>query len=200
MKRSTANRRESYFIRKIRTRMFLSFLCFFSANAQELPSIRWVGYAKGDLNKAKLLRTMPRPDSIQNYCLHFQPTLFDPFNVRSADSLARGVRYFTKMYALISIPPADTAKTYSLRLLLHRTLPVCTECDSACMTVGQNRTDTVFVSIATKKKQLTRRLVDIGRYVKDWHLIDLEVVATLIDRNVGLNVISMLVSGWPWCK
>ncbi len=65
--------------------------------SQNLPSMEWIGFVKGDIDKAKVSSEYPRSATATNYCVTLVPWLFDPLGLKSLEDESNQTVYFRKM-------------------------------------------------------------------------------------------------------
>jgi len=160
----------------------------------------WFGFVKGDINRAKILTDFPDTSKTSDFCVIFDGKLFDPLGQRNIDvQLSRPV-YFNRLLLLLSFPSCDTISSFTLKLVINKSMPICPECDGGCAKFKESQIDTIFTHVVIEPGNRTRKLFDLFEYIKDWHILDFTVTAILFENENILAKSSISSGGWPWCQ
>ena len=169
-------------------------------HSQNQFAMGWFGFVKGEVNKAKILGSYPDTSSIADFCVTFDGGLFDPLGERSNDIRWSRPVFFKKLFLLLSFPPRDTMKSFSLQLIIDKSMPLCQECDGGCAHFKESKIDTINLPFSLEPGERVRKLMDVGSYIKDWRILWFEVDAALLQNKTTLLSSSTSAGGWPWCK
>jgi hypothetical protein len=177
-----------------------SLLAASSMTAQPDVRLSWLGFLKGNPDSARLFVDYPKSDRFPHYAVKLAPKLFDPLNQKRWDLDSRQRVYFTKMILLLTADSVRPNDSLTIRFIIEKTLPFCTQCDGGCYKVRDVAIDTTFHRFVPAVGRINRHVVDVTRIVSDWHLIDLSVQATVFAGSKQLASADVLVGGWPWCQ
>ena len=169
-----------------------------SSTAKTMPTLRWVGFARGNVDSAQILARWPSA-SMTNYCVILDPQKFDPFNMDRLERPQPKVKRFTDVFLLIDIPAPDTLTVYHLDLQIDLGIPVCTECDGGCAHLQRREVKTYPLELKVPNSNSKRMLLNMRDFVKDWHLVDIKITATVSIAKIQLLNQKIEMGRWPWC-
>ncbi len=178
---------------------YLSSSAFGQTETISTSRLYWLGYLSGDFQKAKILTAKPSSSRPSNYGVLLDVTKFDPFEMYKFDSQNDVRKYHCNVLLLIELRADSSDSLYTLELVLNKGIPVCTDCDGGCAHLKERVSKKITKQLKSSSNQQIRHLVDISKLVKDWHLIDIKLTATLYLGKNKVSTSTISAERWPWC-
>jgi hypothetical protein len=167
--------------------------------SENTSRLLWVGDQQGSLKRATIVTSSERGSKSHDYLTLFDERRFDPFGQHLLSNPTDSTQYFEKLLLFIELPPDTEFHDYRLDIHIDKGLPICTQCDGGCARLLKRKDQDASIVLNSGSTE-SRYLISISDLVSDWHMLDVNVSATLQLDTVVLERSSVSVKGWPWCQ